>query len=262
MCASDTEGWPAHRLLEALPQQEINEPIDIIVTFDDDPSMQYPGGKGKTYQHLINLMPPHEVYIETHLGGGAVLRNKKPARRSIGIDCDQRVIDMWKRQPQVVCELVYGRAEDYLASYEFKGQELIYADPPYLPSTRRRERVYSCDYVQADHESLLSSLCALPCKVMISGYANALYEEFLADWNKASFNAMTHTGIRQETVWFNFETPAQLHDPSYIGNSFRHRQTVKRRFQRWKAKLAEMDPVERHALIDWLDETYTRREVM
>ncbi|ODS31873.1 MAG: D12 class N6 adenine-specific DNA methyltransferase, partial [Candidatus Scalindua rubra] len=24
-------------------------------------------------------MPPHEVYIETHLGGGAVMRNKRPS---------------------------------------------------------------------------------------------------------------------------------------------------------------------------------------
>ena len=41
--------------------------------------MKYLGGKGQTFQKLINLMPPHDVYIETHLGGGAVIRNKKPA---------------------------------------------------------------------------------------------------------------------------------------------------------------------------------------
>lgn len=223
--------------------------------------MQYPGGKGKTYQHLINLMPPHDVYIETHLGGGAVLRNKKPACRSIGIDLDERVIDAWKRHPQVACELVYGRAENFLAGFEFKGQELIYADPPYLPSTRRREYVYRCDYTQADHEILLSSLCALPCNVMISGYASELYDEFLFGWNKTSFNAMSHTGVREETVWFNFEAPTQLHDTRYIGNSFRHRQAIKRRFHRWKAKFDGMEPVERHALIDWLYETYPRGEI-
>ncbi len=50
--------------------------------------MSYPGGKGKCYQRLINLMPPHETYIESHLGGGAVLRNKRPAKANIGIDAD------------------------------------------------------------------------------------------------------------------------------------------------------------------------------
>lgn len=28
----------------------------------------YPGGKGAVYQRLINLMPLHDVYVETHLG--------------------------------------------------------------------------------------------------------------------------------------------------------------------------------------------------
>ena len=45
--------------------------------------MNYPGGKGGVYQRLINLMPPHDVYIETHLGGEAIIRNKKPAKIEI-----------------------------------------------------------------------------------------------------------------------------------------------------------------------------------
>ena len=47
--------------------------------------MRYPGGKGKCYQHIINVLPPHPTYIETHLGGGAVLLHKKPARMSVGV---------------------------------------------------------------------------------------------------------------------------------------------------------------------------------
>ncbi len=41
--------------------------------------MSYPGGKGHAFTHVINQMPPHQVYIETHLGGASVLANKKPA---------------------------------------------------------------------------------------------------------------------------------------------------------------------------------------
>ncbi len=60
--------------------------------------MKYPGGKGQygVYQKIINLMPPHEVYIETHLGGGAVMRNKRPARVNIGIEINPKVIEMWR----------------------------------------------------------------------------------------------------------------------------------------------------------------------
>ena len=59
--------------------------------------MNYPGGKGQTFKKIINLMPPHEVYIETHLGGGAVMVNKLSAKRNVGIEIDGEVIDVWKK---------------------------------------------------------------------------------------------------------------------------------------------------------------------
>jgi len=54
------------------------------------PAMTYPGGKNGSgvYQTIINLMLPHEVYIEPFLGGGAVMRQKRPALLNIGIDLD------------------------------------------------------------------------------------------------------------------------------------------------------------------------------
>src|SRR6185437_3882160 len=100
--------------------------------------MRYPGGKGKTYQHIINLMPPHRVYIETHLGGGAVMRHKRPASRNIGIDSDERVIGTWWRREDHGFELRCEPAEDFLAQYQFQGDELVYVDPPYYPGTRRQ----------------------------------------------------------------------------------------------------------------------------
>ncbi len=37
-------------------------------------------------QAIIALMPPHDTYIETHLGGGAIMQRKAPVRHNIGID--------------------------------------------------------------------------------------------------------------------------------------------------------------------------------
>ena len=34
-------------------------------------------------QPLIAAMPPHATYIETHLGGGAIMQRKPPALRNI-----------------------------------------------------------------------------------------------------------------------------------------------------------------------------------
>lgn len=219
--------------------------------------MRYPGGKGKTYQHIVNLMPPHSVYIETHLGGGAVLRHKRPSAKSIAIDADERVIELWKTTSNGSVELVHGRAEDFLGKYAFEGDELIYCDPPYHPATRRQARVYRHDYSEVDHVALLNILIKLPCKVLLSGYTHPLYEKMLQGWNCRKFEATTHKGNREESLWFNFAPPLQLHDARFLGSNFRERQTTKRRLQRLQSKVSTMDPVERVVFMQWLYESYS-----
>lgn len=219
-------------------------------------AMRYPGGKGKCYQHVINLMPPHDVYIETHLGGGAVLRNKKPADRNIGIELDARVLALWKAKAVPQLELVHGRAEDFLKQFAFAGNELVYVDPPYLPCTRRRARVYAHDYTRQDHVRLLELLVKLPCKIILSGYANPLYAEALAHWQLRTFDAKTHAGIRAETLWLNYQPTAALHDVRYLGENFRDREVIKRRLQRVQDRLARLDPTERAAVTQWLYDSY------
>lgn len=218
--------------------------------------MRYPGGKGKTYQHVINVMPPHRVYIETHLGGGAVMSHKRPAVCNIGIDANPKVVSAWPAEKMPGVELVCGRAEDFLAQYEFRGDELIYLDPPYHPHTRRQARVYTWDYSVEDHERLLALLVSLPCMVILSGYANSLYSDSLAGWRTRTFQAKTHTDVREETLWFNFEPPQILHDSRYLGGDFRARQTTKRRLQRLQDKVKRMLPVERAVFAEWLSEAY------
>lgn len=224
--------------------------------------MRYPGGKGKTYQHIINLMPCHDVYIETHLGGGAVMRHKKPARTNIGIDADAEALATWPHPPGTIIEMVHARAEDFLATYDFTGSELLYVDPPYLPETRRRAKVYRCDYDVDDHVRLLHLLVGLPCMVLVSGYENGLYDEVLRGWNKHTFQAKTHVDVRLETLWFNYDPPVQLHDSRYLGANFRQRQDSKRRLDRLKEKVNAMHPCERAAFAAWLHDAYPQDAVM
>jgi DNA adenine methylase len=218
--------------------------------------MRYPGGKGKCYQHFINLMPPHHTYIESHLGGGAVLRNKEPAKRNIGIDLDPNVIARWQISYPGLCELIEADAFQFLSTFPYSGEELVYVDPPYLPNIRRREKVYRFDYQQEQHETLLTLLRRLPCMVMVSGYDSSLYNELLAGWHKVTFSAKTHVDVRQECVWLNFEPASKLHDGRYRGATFRERQTIKRRRARMYDRIQCMDPVERNELIQWLSSKY------
>lgn len=218
--------------------------------------MHYPGGKGKTFQHIINAMPPHRVYIETHLGGGAVMRHKLPAARNIGIDADPKALTAWPVQQTPHVELIHGRAEEFLTQYKFRGDELVYSDPPYHPQTRKQARVYHKDYSVADHERLISILRTLPCMVIVSGYENGLYNSALDGWRTHTFRAKTHTDVREETLWLNFDPPQTLHDTRYLGHNFRERQTTKRRMQRLQEKVIRMDPLERAAFSQWLHNAY------
>lgn len=59
--------------------------------------MSYLGSKAASgvYQKIIAEMPPHDTYIETHLGGGAVTLRKPPARHNWGIDIDPLRVEVF-----------------------------------------------------------------------------------------------------------------------------------------------------------------------
>jgi len=211
----------------------------------------YPGGKGQNgvYQRLINQMPPHRVYIETHLGGGAVMRHKRPAEINIGVDIDPEVLSRWRGVPKV--QLVQADAVTFLRSFRFSGDELVYADPPYLDATRRSARTpYRFGYTEDDHVALLEALKALPCMVMISGYWSPLYARMLDGWRTMRFPARLRSGeVAEEWVWMNYPEPTALHDYRYLGETFRERERIQRRIQRWRKRLEQLPALERNAII-------------
>jgi DNA adenine methylase len=221
--------------------------------------MRYPGGKGKCFHQIINSLPPHTTYIETHLGGGAVLRHKLPAKRSIGIDKDEKVIAFWRKTFPELADYVHGDAVQFLRSYPFKGSELIYCDPPYLASTRKRARIYRHDLSEADHRTLLRTLLQLPCFVLISGYSSQVYCSQLKDWVAKRFLAKAHDGVREEWLWANYSIPEQLHDMRYFGANYRERQNFRRRMERLRKKISRLSLPEQHHLLRWISEQLNMR---
>lgn len=216
--------------------------------------MSYPGGKGGdgVYQAIINLMPPHYTYIEPFLGGGAIMRHKRPAFRSYGIDCDIFVTASWHDHavPGLIVET--DDAFNYLKDVgRFDKKTLIYADPPYplatLKSGRGRYRHMLSD---ESHGELLQYLLRLRCMVMVSSYPNAMYAEALATWHTATYSSPTRGGYAAtEQVWFNYPPPSVLHDYRYVGSNFREREKYKRRLTRWRSRLARMSPLERNFIM-------------
>lgn len=222
----------------------------------------YPGGKGGAgvYQTLINLIPPHDLYIETHLGAGAVMKNKRPARVSIGLDIDAGVCHRWQcyAAGRADLEIINVDAAAFLSYYPFAGFEFIYCDPPYLVETRKTAgRLYAHEYNRQQHIKLLQTIKSLPCKVMISGYWSKLYDDYLRGWSVRSFEAMTRAGTpATEYVWFNYPAPMRLHDYSYLGRNFRERERIKRKTTRWVDRLKKMPVLEQRALLHAIDDTF------
>jgi DNA adenine methylase len=219
--------------------------------------MTYPGGKNGdgVFQTIINLMPPHRVYIEPFLGGGAIMRHKRPAALNIGIDRDPAAVEAVARagiagSGEAIFQFHVGDALPFLRSYRFTGSELVYCDPPYLMNTRSSQRArYTYELGDERHPALLDILTALPCRVMLSGYWSKLYADRLTSWHTTKYRAMTHGGQRTEWLWCNFPPPVALHDYGFLGAGFRERERIKRKKQRWTARLLRMPPQERQALL-------------
>lgn len=93
--------------------------------------MAYPGGKNGAgvYQTIINLMPPHETYIEPFLGGGAIMRLKRPALESFGLDLS----------PGAIAE--FGAARSTIANGDAAGSRARKGEGIHSPQTAIRDRL-------------------------------------------------------------------------------------------------------------------------
>jgi len=243
----------------------------------------YPGGKGGCFRQIINLMPPHTVYIEPFLGGGAVLRHKLAAKHSIGIDLDLDVIERWRsssftpdlarvataaharngvfagciddhaKSDVTSCGYVHANAIEWLEQSNLRNTALIYADPTYLECTRRQPLgMYKHEMSDDDHVRLLNVLNKQRCMVLLSGYWSELYADMLVGWDSAEFTTTDRGGnVRTETLWANYvPPPKQLHDSRYYGGGWRERQRVRRKAKRWVDGLLRLPDLERQAILD------------
>jgi DNA adenine methylase len=249
-----------------LPGLEDLAPSPLLVRSSTPPASpvaaaldSYPGGKAGAgvYQTLINQIPPHTVYIEAFLGGGAVMRKKLPAVASIGIDADAAALSRWAGCDHPGLTLIHGDSLAFLSSYPWAGGEFVYCDPPYLLDLRKSGRLmYACEFETPEmHAELLEMLLSLPAMVMLSGYRSQLYSERLRGWRTLTYQAMTRGGRpATEWLWMNYPQPTELHDPRYIGEGFRERERIKKKVHRWRCNLQAMPPLERFAIWTALQE--------
>lgn len=145
------------------------------------------------------------------LGGRVGWSHEAVRVRAVGSHGAPNLIQVWRQLPRRILDMVdrlqkteieHRPAVDVIAGYNAPNV-LIYADPPYLTSTRR-PRTYAHEMTDADHSALLDALDAHPGPVVLSGYHCPLYDDRLAHWYTVERGALAEEGrARIEVLWLN-----------------------------------------------------------
>ena len=87
---------------------------------------------------------------------------------------------------------------------------LIYADPPYILSTRHGKQ-YRHELDDRGHNELLDVLLEHKGPVILSGYDNDLYNDRLKDWHREETTCYSQVcSKKREILWMNFEPQKQI----------------------------------------------------
>lgn len=143
----------------------------------------------------------------------------------------------------------------YTYGFHRPGDVLLYADPPYPDDVRSTKgKIYEFEMLTAEeHAGLCDLLLSLPCRVMVSGYENDLYNQKLKGWRKEQIPTTNRAGARViETVWLNFPPPIELHDASHVGQNYRERWNITKRVRNWTGQLKKMSAGEQQAIFEAL----------
>ena len=96
----------------------------------------------------------------------------------------------------------------------------IYLDPPYIQDTRKTFNDYKYELSNEQHQELVDILLSLKSKVMLSGYANPIYEKLEQQgWTRIdidtycwTINSKYKNGVKDkriESLWINYQLPKQ-----------------------------------------------------
>lgn len=116
-------------------------------------------------------------------------------------------------------------AFDAITKYE-ADDALIYADPPYLRSTRSQKlkagefyHRYAHEFDRdEDHERLLLRLRSSPAMVMLSGYRCELYDDLLSDWTRHDRKSQMDGQVNKtESLWLNPLAASRAPSPDLFG---------------------------------------------
>lgn len=106
------------------------------------------------------------------------------------------IASLHKRFQNVIIE---NRDAVELIKAQDREDTLFYVDPPYVPSARSGGG-YKVDMTEEEHVKLLECLKNVKGRVVLSGYANPMYDEALAGWQRITRREQANGGRKTEEV--------------------------------------------------------------
>ena len=219
----------------------------------------YPGNKAiqGVLQKIVNEIPRCDVFRELMAGSAAVssalavpdenvhlneksekvfqdLRFKYPLR-IVTNDCAISIITFLPDKP--------------------KREEMIFLDPPYRLHTRpHSQKLYEHEMSDDDHVQLLSAVLDKGdnYKFMIIHPDDEMYNTMLASWRKVPIKVRYRNKTSNEVLYMNYPAPEVLQDYKFLGDGCHDRQRIKRKGDRWIAKLKGLPIVEQNYILDRL----------
>lgn len=125
---------------------------------------------------------------------------------------------MWNCLPEIIincCKRLKEAQIENIDSIELikrynNPDTLIYCDPPYL-QTLRKKGMYKNEYTEQQHIELLKTLLASKSKIVLSGYDSELYNTMLSDWKSDEIETTAQMGKKRiEKIWMNFDYYSNL----------------------------------------------------
>lgn len=150
--------------------------------------------------------------IRSGMGHGFRLCEKTGFKRDVYAREAAYAVRYWNDLPEVITyvahrlkmvQIEHKPAVELIKAFNH-GNVFIYADPPYVLSTRTRKQ-YRHEMTDQDHVELLEALLLHTGPVMLSGYDNGIYNDYLQGWRKISTPARAEKSLpRTEVLWMNY----------------------------------------------------------
>ena len=175
--------------------------------FDDAHANRGSSDFDRAYRFAIRAKMAHAFKCHTKTGFKIDTYGRE---RAYCVDCWNRLPDGIREAAERLKQVqIENRpALDIIRRFNFDNV-LIYADPPYLMSTRCCKQ-YRHEMTEQDHVELLEALLQHKGSVILSGYPSELYDSMLQDWSRITRKSYNqNSDPRTEVLWCNFEVSQQ-----------------------------------------------------